>query len=200
MMNIDRNALHGRNWEGFGADPFLSGENAFYFVQGFQEQGVVATAKHYIYNEQETNRSYQPKIGRSQGYSTNLDDKTMHEIYLWPISASVAAGVGSVMCSYNRVNGTQACRGSQLLNHRLKDELQFQGNVMSDWSATRVGIEPVLGESDIDIPGRDGLIGYVLLDAVQNGSITEAKINDMVIRILAPYYLLGQDENYVSLN
>jgi beta-glucosidase len=58
MMNIDRNARHGRNWEGFGSDPYLCGENAFAYVQGVQDQGVVATAKHYICNEQETNRRY----------------------------------------------------------------------------------------------------------------------------------------------
>jgi beta-glucosidase len=66
MMNIDRNALHGRNWEGFGADPYLSGENSFYYVQGIQHQGVVATAKHYICNEQESNRTYHPAIGPNQ--------------------------------------------------------------------------------------------------------------------------------------
>ncbi len=56
MTNIDRNARHGRNWEGFGADPYLSGENAFFYIQAVQDQGVVATAKHYICNEQETHR------------------------------------------------------------------------------------------------------------------------------------------------
>jgi beta-glucosidase len=116
MMNIDRNALHGRNWEGFGSDPYLSGENAYYYVQGVQNQGVVVTAKHYICNEQDTNRIYHPETGPSQGYSANLDDKTMHEIYLWPFAESIAAGVGSVMCSYNKVNGTQACQNSKTLN------------------------------------------------------------------------------------
>ncbi|CAF4538573.1 unnamed protein product, partial [Rotaria magnacalcarata] len=79
---------HGRNWEGFGADPYLSGENAFYYVQGVQDQGVVATAKHYICNEQETNRFYDTP-SNSKGYSANLDDKTIHEIYLWPFASSV---------------------------------------------------------------------------------------------------------------
>jgi beta-glucosidase len=200
MMNIDRNALHGRNWEGFGADPYLSGENSFYYVQGVQDQGVVATAKHYICNEQESNRTYHPSTGPSQGYSANLDDKTMHEIYLWPFADSVAAGAGSVMCSYNQVNGTQACQNSKTLNGLLKDELEFRGNVMSDWGATKVGVESALGGLDIEMPGRDGLMGYALLQAVKNGSITEARIDDMVIRILAPYFLLGQDQNYPQLN
>jgi beta-glucosidase len=200
MMNIDRNALHGRNWEGFGADPYLSGENSFYYVQGLQDQGVVATAKHYICNEQETNRSYHPPTGPTQGYSANLDDKTMHEIYLWPFADSVAAGVGSVMCSYNQVNGTQACQNDKILNGLLKNELGFRGNVMSDWGATKTGIPSALAGLDIDMPGNEGLMGLSLLPAVQNGSISEGKIDDMVVRILAPYFLLGQDQHFPSLN
>lgn len=124
----------------------------------------------------------------------------MHEIYLWPFASSVAAGVGSVMCSYNQINGTQACQNDQTLNRLLKDELQFRGNVMSDWGATKVGLESALGGLDIEMPGQDNLMGFALLQPVQNGSISEARINDMIIRILAPYFLLGQDQNYPSLN
>ena len=98
MVNIDRNARHGRDWEGFGSDPYLSGENAFFYVQSVQDQGVVATAKHYICNEQETNRSFVIKSVAKKGvdnnvdvYSANLDDKTMHEIYLWPFASCVQA-------------------------------------------------------------------------------------------------------------
>jgi len=200
MMNIDRNALHGRNWEGFGADPYLSGENSYYYVQGVQDQGVVATAKHYICNEQESNRTYHPATGPSQGYSANLDDKTMHEIYLWPFADSVAAGTGSVMCSYNQVNGTQACQNDKTLNGLLKGELAFQGNVMSDWGATKTGLPSALNGLDIDMPGHDNLMGLALLPGVQNGSISEARITDMVVRILAPYFLLGQDQNFPPLN
>ena len=136
MMNMDRNARHGRDWEGFGADPYLSGENAFAYVQGVQDQGVVATAKHYICNEQETNRNpgFLARENRVNpnariAYSANLDDKTMHEIYLWPFASSVAAGLGSIMCSYNQVNGTPACQNDKTLNGLLKGELQFPGNV-----------------------------------------------------------------------
>ena len=187
MMNIDRNARHGRNWEGFGADPYLSGENAFFYVQGIQDQGVVATAKHYICNEQETNRFYgisgrvnRPDSRNSMGYSANLDDKTIHEIYLWPFASSVAAGVGSIMCSYNQINGTQACQNDKTLNGLLKGELKFPGNVMSDWGATKTGIESVLGGLDVDMPGGDGLMGFALVQAVKSGAITETRIDDMI--------------------
>lgn len=200
MMNMNRNALYGRNWEGFGADPYLSGENAFYYVQGLQDQGVVATAKHYICNEQETNRTFRPPGGPSRGYSANLDDKTMHEIYLWPFAQSVAAGVGSVMCSFNQVNGIAACENNRTLNGLLKGELGFRGNVMSDWGATRSGIPSVLNGLDIDMAGNDKYMGINLLPAVQNGTIPEARIDDMIIRNLAPYFLLGQDQNFPMLN
>ena len=198
MMNIDRNARHGRNWEGFGADPYLSGENAFDYVQGLQDQGVVATAKHFICNEQETRRS--SDVVHLAAYSANVDDKTIHEIYLWPFASSVAAGVGSVMCSYNRVNGTPACQDKRTLNELLKEELGFPGNVMSDWGATKTGVESVLGGLDIDMPGGDGLMGAALVPAVKSGTIPEARIDDMITRVLAPYYLLGQDQGYPTLD
>ena len=196
MMNIDRNARHGRNWEGFGSDPYLSGENAFSYVQAVQDQGVVATAKHYICNEQETNRNYGP----IPSYSANVNDKTIHEIYLWPFASSVTAGVGSVMCSYNRVNGTPACQNNKTLNGLLKDELQFPGNVMSDWGATKSGVESVLAGLDIDMPGNDKFMGLELVQAVRDGKVPEAKIDDMITRVLAPYYLLEQDQAYPTVD
>ena len=206
MINMDRNARHGRNYEGFGSDPYVAGENSFAWIQGVQDQGAVASAKHYICNEQETNREYYPNDTNQsyddsrRGYSADLDDKTMHEIYLWPFASSVAAGVGSVMCSYNKVNGTQACENDKTLNGLLKGELQFPGNVVSDSGATKSGIPSVLAGLDLDLPGRDGFLGYSLVAAVKNGSIPEARVNDMITRLMAPYYLLGQDQNYPSLD
>ena len=207
MMNIDRNARHGRNWEGFGSDPYLSGENALAYVLGLQDQGVVATPKHYICNEQETHRFYDPSTnnipsmtGNLQAYSAYLDDKTMHEIYLWPFAMSVAVGAGSIMCSYNQVNGTPACQNDKTQNGLLKGELEYAGNIMSDWGATKSGVPSVLAGLDIDMPGTDGFMGEALVPAVQNGSISQTRIDDMVTRIIAPYYLLGQDQGYPSLN
>lgn len=84
----------------------------------------------------------------------------MHEIYLWPFAEAVTAGAGSVMCSYNQVNSTQACQNDKILNGLLKGELAFQGNVMSDLEATKVGVESALSRLDIEMPGQDGLIGY----------------------------------------
>lgn len=79
---------------------------------------MVASVKHYVLNEQEHFRS---------GISSNIDDKSLHELYLWPFADAVRAGVGSVMCSYNQINNTYACENSYVLNKLLKNELGFQG-------------------------------------------------------------------------
>ncbi|CAF1383698.1 unnamed protein product [Adineta ricciae] len=201
MINIDRNARHGRNWEGFGSDPYLSGENAYFYTQGIQDQGVIATAKHYICNEQDTHRSGVMKGDNDPiVYSANLDDKTMHEIYLWPFASSVAAGVGSIMCSANEINETRACQNNKTQNDLLKGELGYLGNILTDWMGAKSTIDPILSGLDIDMPGTDGYMGDVLVKFVQNGSIPQSRIDDMVIRIIAPYYLVGQDQNYPTID
>lgn len=86
---------------GFSPDPVLTGVAMSETIKGIQDAGVVACAKHYIMNEQEHNR--EPNGSVKYAYSANLDDKTMHELYLWPFADSVRAGVGSIMCSYNQV-------------------------------------------------------------------------------------------------
>lgn len=106
--------------QGFGADPFLSGVGSVQTVKGQQDVGVIATIKHYIANEQEHFRggSQAPQIS-----SSNIDDRTMHELYLWPFAEAVKAGVGAMMCSYQKVNQTQACQNSKILNGIFKEEL-----------------------------------------------------------------------------
>ncbi|CAF1050331.1 unnamed protein product [Didymodactylos carnosus] len=201
MVNIDRNARHGRNWEGFGSDPYLSGENAFFYTQGVQDQGVVTTAKHYICNEQDTHRSGVMKgANDAVVYSANLDDKTMHEIYLWPFASSVVAGAGSIMCSANEINDTRACQNNQTQNGLLKGELGYMGNILTDWMGSKSTVDPVLSGLDIDMPGNDGYMGDTLVAFVQNGSIPESRIDDMATRIIAPYYLVGQDQDYPTLD
>ena len=91
-------------------------------IKGMQDAGVQACAKHYIGNEQERNR---------ETMSSNIDDRTLHELYLWPFADSVKAGVASFMCSYNKVNGSWACENDKLINGILKGELNFQGYMVS---------------------------------------------------------------------
>ena len=111
-----------------------------------QSVGAQSCAKHFIGNEQETQRnpSMTPNGTTIEAISSNIDDRTMHELYLWPFADAVRAGVSSIMCSYNRVNQTYACENSKLLNGILKEELGFQGYVMSDWGGTHSGLPSIL--------------------------------------------------------
>lgn len=186
----------GRNWEGFGPDPYLAGVAAAETVQGMQGAGVQACAKHYIANEQEVNRNTM---------SSNVDDRTMHELYLWPFADSVHAGVASVMCSYNKVDGTWSCESEESLTNVLKEELGFRGFVVSDWDAQHTTEGSANGGMDMTMPGSnyDGgnvLWGDVLQQAIDSGDVPQERVDDMVRRVLASWYLLGQDEDYPSFN
>ncbi|RBR13518.1 uncharacterized protein FIESC28_08146 [Fusarium coffeatum] len=172
---LGRTPLGGRNWEGFSVDPYLTGKLSAESIVGHQEAGVIANVKHFIANEQETYR--RPYHG-IEAVSSNIDDKTLHEYYLWPFVDSVKAGVASVMCAYNRVNGTYACENSHLMNGILKSELEFDG----------AGLDMVMP--------MGGNWGENLTMAVGNGSVKEERVTDMATRILAAWYLVGQDNDF----
>jgi beta-glucosidase-like glycosyl hydrolase len=199
MGPLGRNPAGGRVWEGFGSDPVLQGVAAYETIQGIQSQGVMATAKHYVGNEQEHFR--RPlEWGLPEALSSNIDDRTLHEVYAWPFAESVRAGVASVMCSYQMVNNSYACQNSKLMNGILKDELGFQGFVQSDWLAQRSGVASTLAGLDMSMPGdglfwQDGksLFGEQLTISVLNGSVPVSRLNDMALRIVAAWYQLGQD-------
>lgn len=129
---VGRLPAGGRNWEGFGADPYLQGVAGAQTILGIQSQGIMATIKHFVANEQEHYRQAW-EWGLPQAVSSNIDDRELHEVYAWPFGDAIKAGVVSVMCSYNMVNNSYACGNSKLLNGILKDEMGFQGFVMSDW-------------------------------------------------------------------
>ncbi|ROT40967.1 beta-glucosidase [Sodiomyces alkalinus F11] len=196
---LGRMPAGGRNWEGFGSDPYLQGIAAAETIKGVQDQGVMATIKHFVANEQEHFRQSW-EWGLPNALSANIDDRTLHELYAWPFADSIRAGVASVMCSYNMVNNSYACDNSKLMNGILKDEMGFQGFVMSDWLAQRSGVGSALAGLDMTMPG-DGLFwedgkslwGGELSRAVLNGSVPVDRLNDMVVRIVAAWYQLGQD-------
>ena len=135
--------------------------------------------QHYIANEQETNRN---PSGQVQSVSSNIDDRTMHEIYLWPFQDAVHAGSGNIMCSYQRLNNSYGCANSKSLNGLLKTELGFQGWVVSDWGAQHAGAAAALAGMDVAMPNGDALWGSHLVDSVKNGSVPESRIDDMVVR------------------
>ncbi|KAJ0286372.1 hypothetical protein Brms1b_004114 [Colletotrichum noveboracense] len=187
---IGRKPRGGRNWEGFGADPVLQGKAAALTIKGVQEQGVVATIKHLIGNEQEMYRMYNTL---QQGYSSNID--------------GIREGVGAVMTAYNAVNGSACSQNSYLINGILKDELGFQGTVMSDWLAHMSGVDSALAGLDLNMPGdtQIPLFGYSywmydLTRSVLNGSVPMSRLNDMTTRIVATWYQMGQDQGFPKLN
>ncbi|KAF8476248.1 putative beta-glucosidase F [Kalaharituber pfeilii] len=201
---LGRQPRGGRNWEGFSPDSYLMSEASYHTVMAIQEAGCQATIKHYIANEQEHLRG---DGGVPDTISPIIDDRTMHEVYLPPFAAAVRAGVAVVMCSYNTINGSYGCENSKLLNGILKDELGFQGYVISDWLAQRSGVGSALAGLDMTQPGdgnswADGksLWGPELSRSILNSSIPVDRLNDAVTRIVAAWYQLGQDKNYPKVS
>ncbi|KAK9576569.1 hypothetical protein V6Z92_009833 [Aspergillus fumigatus] len=191
---LGKNPNGGRNWEGFSVDPYLSGVAMEKTIRGMQDSGVQACAKHWLGNEQE---HYRDTI------SSNIGDRAAHELYVWPFMDAVKAGVASVMCSYNKVNGTWACESDALNNKLMKEELGFPGYIMSDWNAQHSTVNSAVSGLDMTMPGSDfsnppGSIfwGSNLKAAVADGSVPQSRLDDMVTRILAAWYLVGQDQGY----
>ncbi|KAH8897341.1 hypothetical protein GQ53DRAFT_837983 [Thozetella sp. PMI_491] len=208
---LGRHPLGGRNWEGFSPDPYLSGIAMDATVRGVQSVGVQSCAKHYIGNEQETRRSITqaPDGTELEAVSSDIDDRTLRELYLWPFVDAVKAGTSSIMCSYNRINGTYGCENDALLNHILKGDLGFEGYVVSDWFATHSTAPAANGGLDMSMPGPIDVAGIFtssdwfglnLTTAVHDGKVSAGRVDDMVRRVLLPYFALGQDENYPDVD
>jgi beta-glucosidase len=143
FVNIDRDLEFGRGFNTFGEDPFLTSEMGVAEVKGIQSQHVMAMIKHYI--------GYDSDNG-----STVIDDQTLHEVYLAPFEAAVRrADVSSMMCSYNRLNGTFACGNESSLTKILRDEIGFKGFVTSDWGAVH-SVSFINAGLDMEMPGEPG--------------------------------------------
>ncbi len=143
FINIDRDITFGRGYNTFGEDPVLTGQIAAAMIRGVQSQGAMAQAKHYV--------------AYDGGNDNIVDPQTLHEIYVAPFADAVAAGVSSIMCSYNKVNGPWACGNPDTLNRILKQEIGFQGFVTSDWGATHA-TDFVNNGLDLEMPGTTGFI------------------------------------------
>ncbi|KAL2270497.1 hypothetical protein VTJ83DRAFT_2681 [Remersonia thermophila] len=207
---LGRMPAAGRNWEGFSPDPVLAGVGMAETIKGIQNAGVIACAKHFIGNEQEHFR----QVGESVNYgfdisetlSSNIDDKTMHELYMWPFVDAVRAGVGSFMCAYTQVNNSYSCHNSQLMNHLLKNELGFQGFIMSDWQAQHTGVAAAVAGLDMSMPGDTvfnsgrSFWGANLTLAVLNGTVPAYRIDDMAMRIMAAFFKVNRDINLDPIN
>nr|RBQ92251.1 hypothetical protein FVER53263_11749 [Fusarium verticillioides] len=189
---LGRTVVGGRNWESFSVDPYLCGVMGAQTVLGMQEN-VIATAKHFIANEQETNRNPSTFGMGNASVTANIDDRTMHELYLWPFQDLVKAGVGSVMCSYNRINGSHGCQNSYTQNGLLKTELGFQGFVITDAGALHSGVSSANAGADVTTPFNE-LWGGNLTEAIANGTMKESRLDDMVTRIVASWFKYAEFE------
>ncbi|KAJ6110171.1 beta-glucosidase M [Penicillium sp. IBT 16267x] len=194
---LGRVALGGRNWEGFSTDPYLSGILVAESVKGLQSQNVATSLKHFIGNEQETNRNPTTDSDGNavQSVSSNMDDQTIHELYLWPFQDAVLAGAACVMCSYNRLNNSYACQNSKTLNGLLKTELGFQGYVVTDWGAQHGGIASANAGLDVVMPSSS-LWNSNLTTAIANGTMEASRLDDMITRLMATWYYLDQDSAF----
>ena len=188
--NLAREPRCGRNFEYLGEDPVLSGELLTQRTLGTQSQHVIASIKHFAGNEQETNR---------MGGNSTIDERTLRELYLLPFEIAVnKAHPGSVMCSYNRLNGEYGCENAYLLTDILKNEWQFRGFVQSDWGATHStarAINAGLDEEEGSEPGPTWFNRIDVLYALANHDITEARLDDMVRRKLYAMITTGLMDN-----
>lgn len=182
-VNIQRNPLAGRNFETYSEDPLLSGLIGSAFVRGLQSEGVGASVKHFVANEQERQR----RIG-----SSNVDERTLREIYLLPFEMIVRqAQPWTMMSSYNRLNGTFMSENRQLLTDVLKTEWGFDGMVMSDWSAVHTTVEAVNAGLDLEMPGPARYYGDMLVKAVRNAQVDIQQLDENVRRVLRTLFRTG---------
>lgn len=175
-VNIKRSPLCGRNFEYFSEDPYLAGELAAAYVQSLQAQGVAACVKHFAANNQETRR---------MSGSSQVDERTFHEIYLPAFEAVVKkGGTRGVMCSYNAINGVFSAENKELLTGILRERWGYDGMVVTDWGAVKDRVKGLLAGLDLEMPGGPGNQDSRIVEAVQNGILDEAVLDGAVRRVL----------------
>ncbi len=174
--NMKRSPLGGRNFEYFSEDPYLAGELATSLIQGVQSRGVGTSLKHYAANNQEFQRFT---------INAEVDERTLREIYLPAFEKAVKqARPWTVMCSYNKVNGTFASEHHYLLTEILKQEWGFEGLVVSDWGAVRDRVAALKAGLDLEMPGPQERRVNAVVDAVRAGNLDEDVLDKSVRRIL----------------
>lgn len=182
-VNIYRSPLCGRNFEYMGEDPYLASRTAVNYIKGVQSQGVMATIKHFALNNQEYDRHH---------VSSNADERTMNEIYFPAFRAAVEeAKVGSVMTSYNLVNGVHSAENPFLIKENLRGKWGFDGLVMSDWTSTYSTLGTVKGGLDLEMPRAFYLKYDLIKPLVDNGVIREDEIDEKVQHILQTLIAFG---------
>jgi beta-glucosidase len=202
-VNINRTPLWGRNFEGFGEDPYLTSRMAVAYIKGVQSEGVIATVKHFAANNQEFERHRVNSV---------VDERALQEIYFPAFKAAVQeAGVWSVMSAYNKLNGTYCAEDPWLLKDVLQKGWDFKGFVVSDWGSTYSTAPTVNAGMDLEMPGGEQMMMWIntpkskaagngagwlvsekVLPEVASGKISQATIDDNVSRMLRIMFVSGQ--------
>src|SRR5882762_1787515 len=188
-VNINRTPLWGRNFEGYGEDPYLNARLAVAYIKGVQSEGVIATVKHFAANNQEFER---------HRINAKVDERALHEIYFPAFKAAIQeAGVWSVMSAYNKLNGTYCAENPFLLKDVLQKQWGFKGFVVPDWGSTYSTTATVNSGMDLEMPGGEPmkewlkkektlaagnsggwLVPEKVLPEIQSGKISAATIDD----------------------
>jgi beta-glucosidase len=182
--NMKRTPLCGRNFEYYAEDPFLSGVLTTRYINGVQSQGVGTSLKHFTANNQEFQRF---------SISAEVDERALREIYLPAFEMAVKqAQPWTVMCAYNKLNGTYCSEHHELITDILKDEWGFEGLVFSDWGAVHDRVASLQAGLDLEMPGPKPRRVQAVIDAVREGSLPEAVLNESVRRILGIAFKAAQ--------
>lgn len=175
-VNIKRNPLCGRNFEYFSEDPYLAGKMGTAWVKGCEGTGRGASVKHFAGNNQEADRLLSDSL---------IDERTLREIYLKPFEMVVKEGKpATVMCSYNKINGTYLSDHVEITRNILRDEWGFDGVVVTDWGAMNDRVQGFEAGVELEMPGSAGFFDQSVIDAVKAGTLKEDRINECVERLL----------------
>lgn len=184
-VNIKRSPLAGRNFEYFSEDPLLAGRMGTAYVKGVQAEGVGVSVKHFAANNRENQRFTS---------SSNVSERALREIYLAQFERIVKeAQPATIMCSYNRLNGTLNSQNQRLLTDILRNEWGFQGLVMSDWGAVADHVAALEAGLDLEMPGKGQASVDEIVQAVKEGRLQESTLNRSALRVLQMSAKWGKD-------
>ena len=179
-VNIKRSPLCGRNFEYFSEDPYLAGELAAAYINGVQSKNVGTSIKHFAANNQEYFR---------MSNSSDVSERALREIYFPAFETAVRkAQPWTVMCSYNKINGTYAADNEWLLTDVLRRDWGFEGFVMTDWGAVNDRVQGIRAGLELEMPGPTGANDRKIVDAVRSGALDEALLDQACERILKVLY------------
>lgn len=173
-VNLARSPLAGRAFEYFSEDPLLAGLLGAAWATGLQSTGTASIVKHIVCNDSETDRDSMNAV---------VDERTLREVYLLPFELCAEAGVGGMLAAYNKVNGDWCSQQHHVLTRIVKQEWGFDGIVMSDWFGTHASAPTLNAGLDLEMPGPARFLGIKAAEAVAEGHVDPARVDDAALRI-----------------